>query len=293
MAEVKWIKIVTGIFDDEKICLIEDMPDADTVLVVWFKLLCLAGKTNNSGIVMLSDRIAYTDEMLAAVFRRPINTIRLALKIFEQYGMIEIIDGVIAITNWEKHQNQAKLETMREYNRLAKQEERQRKKQLLLSQGHVIDSQGTEIDIEEDKDKDIDKDIEEDKGKTGEKSPCPYSDIQNLYSSVCVSYPKVTRLSEARKKAIKARWVSGYGLDDFKALFEKAEASSFLKGKNDRNWQANFDWLIKDANMVKVLDGNYDNKGGQIGGCFTPNQRNNVATAGGNPPEVPKYGKIF
>ena len=53
---------------------------------------------------------------------------------------------------------------------------------------------------------------------------------------------------------------STYTVDDFKKLFEKAEASDFLKGANDRNWSATFDWLIKDANMAKVLDGNYNKK---------------------------------
>ena len=68
-------------------------------------------------------------------------------------------------------------------------------------------------------------------------------------------------MSEARKKAIKARYSSGYTLDDFTILFEKAEASTFLKGGNARNWRATFDWLIKDANMTKVLEGNYDDRG--------------------------------
>ena len=77
--------------------------------------------------------------------------------------------------------------------------------------------------------------------------------------SPMISYPKLKTLSDTRKKAIKAR-LNTYSLDDFKNLFEKAEQSDFLKGKNDRNWIATFDWLIKDANIAKVLDGNYDNK---------------------------------
>lgn len=84
--------------------------------------------------------------------------------------------------------------------------------------------------------------------------------VVDLFHSICISYPSVKTLSEARKKAIKAR-LNTYSLDDFKTLFEKAEASAFLKGSNDRNWTANFDWLIKDANMAKVIDGNYDNNG--------------------------------
>lgn len=89
--------------------------------------------------------------------------------------------------------------------------------------------------------------------------------IVNLYHTTCVSYPKVKTLSDARKKAINAR-LKCYSIDDFKTLFEKAEASDFLKGSNDRDWSANFDWLIKDANMAKVIDGNYDNKDKPLAG---------------------------
>ena len=105
MAEVKWIKICTDIFDDEKMSLIDAMPEHDGIIVIWFKLLCMAGKQNNGGVFMLSDKIAYTDEMLATIFRRPINIVRLALNTFEQFGMIEIVNNAYTIPNWEKHQN--------------------------------------------------------------------------------------------------------------------------------------------------------------------------------------------
>ena len=86
-----------------------------------------------------------------------------------------------------------------------------------------------------------------------------YNRIIEMYNSICISYPRVTTLSDARKRAIRAR-LKMYTYDDFKVLFEKAEESTFLKGGNDRNWAANFDWLLKDSNMAKVLDGNYANK---------------------------------
>ena len=83
-----------------------------------------------------------------------------------------------------------------------------------------------------------------------------YQQIVDLFNTICKSFPSVRSLSDARKKAIKAR-LNTYTVDDFKQCFENAEASSFLKGGNNRNWTANFDWLIKDSNMAKVLDGNY------------------------------------
>ena len=87
-----------------------------------------------------------------------------------------------------------------------------------------------------------------------------YQKIVDMYNDTCVSFPRLKTLSDSRKKAIKARFNSGYTYDDFKKLFEKAEQSTFLKGSNKNNWSATFDWLIKDSNMAKVLDGNYDNK---------------------------------
>ena len=107
---------------------------------------------------------------------------------------------------------------------------------------------------EEDKDKEEEKDIDK---ESKEKVTC--EQVVDLYRSICVSYPKVISLSEARKRAIRAR-LKMYSMDDFRMLFEKAEASSFLKGANNRNWSATFDWLLKESNMVKVLEGNYDNK---------------------------------
>ena len=165
MADVKWIKLCTDVFDDEKILLIESMPDCDSIIVIWFKLLCFAGKQNNGGVFMLNNKTAYTDEMLASIFRRPINTVRLALSTFENFGMIEIISNTYTIPNWEKHQNVDKMEEIREYNRLKQRESRAKKKLLQGVNDNVNDKSMTsqpcqDIDIDKDIDKDLDKDIE-------------------------------------------------------------------------------------------------------------------------------------
>lgn len=133
MAEVKWIKIVTDIFDDEKILLIESMPDRDAVIVIWFKLLCLAGKQNNGGVFMLNDKIAYTDEMLSTIFRRPINTVRLALDTFQHFGMVEIVNDTITIPNWERHQSLDKIQKGKEQNRKRVAAFRERQKLAMFS----------------------------------------------------------------------------------------------------------------------------------------------------------------
>lgn len=130
MSEVKWIKVTTDIFDDEKILLIESLPDADSIIVIWFKLLCLAGKCNNSGVFMMNDKIAYTESMLATIFRRKETTVRLALETFANFGMVEIIDNVITIPNWGKHQSVDKIEARSEYMRNYMKEYREKQKQI-------------------------------------------------------------------------------------------------------------------------------------------------------------------
>lgn len=101
------------------------------------------------------------------------------------------------------------------------------------------------------------------------KNNIDYQLIADMYNGTCVSLPRLTKLSDKRKKAIRARYNQGYTTEDFGSLFEKAESSSFLKGSNSRNWMASFDWLVADANMAKTLDGNYadrsDNGGGGNG----------------------------
>src|SRR5690625_2901246 len=164
MSNIKWIKLSTSMFEDEKIRLIEQMPDADTILVIWVKLLSQAGKTNASGYIYLSENIPYTEEMLATIFNRPVNTVRLALKTFEDFGMISIDENhFIEISNWEKHQNIEGMERVRKLNAERNRRYRERKKQQQIeskkdSDVNVTSRDGTDIDKE--LDIDIDKDKE-------------------------------------------------------------------------------------------------------------------------------------
>ena len=162
MADVKWIKITTDIFDDEKILLIESLPDAYSIIVVWFKLLCLAGKMNNSGVFVMSNKIAYTDKMLATIFRMKESTVQLALQTFEQFGMVKIIDGVITIPNWGKHQNLDQLESKKEYMRNYMTEYRARQKALLSGKPNCKTNSKTNVS---EADKERDKELEEEKEK--------------------------------------------------------------------------------------------------------------------------------
>jgi predicted phage replisome organizer len=158
MADVKWIKLSVNMFEDEKIRLIEALPEADTILIIWVKLLAQAGKTNASGYIYLNEHIPYTDEMLATIFNRPVGIVRLALRSFEQFGMIEINENhFISISNWEKHQNLDGLEKIREQERLRKQKQREKKKMIGSrdSHGTVPLSHATEVEVEEEREEEV------------------------------------------------------------------------------------------------------------------------------------------
>lgn len=153
MAEVKWIKITTNMFEDEKIDFIESLPESDAILVIWIKLLTLAGKANANGFIFLTEQIPYTDEMLSHKFRRPLSTVKLALNTFKKLGMVDYTeDGFLRLSNWEKHQNIQGLEKIKEQTRKRVADYRKRQKELPSSNvtcnATVTQGNATDIDID-------------------------------------------------------------------------------------------------------------------------------------------------
>ena len=80
--------------------------------------------------------------------------------------------------------------------------------------------------------------------------------IVDIYNQTCVSLPKVKILTEPRKRKLKTM-LKKYSVEDFETVFKKAEENSFLKGGGERGWKADFDWLIKEDHIVKILEGGY------------------------------------
>ena len=255
MADVKWIKITTDMFDNRKIKHLRRLPDGNNIVLIWVMLLTMAGRCNSGGMIFLTENIPYTPKMLADELDFEENTVRLALEALERLGMVVMSNGCFTIAGWSEHQNIDGMDKIRESKRLAQARWRAKQKALPPAVDSTVDStvDGERISVD-----DAEEDIEE-REEEKERDKIDYKGIVAAFNSICVSFPSVKALSDARKKAIKAR-MNTYSLDDFKTLFEKAEASSFLKGKNNSNWSATFDWLIKDSNMAKVLDGNYDDK---------------------------------
>ena len=278
MAEVKWIKIATDIFDDEKILLIESLPEGDSIIVIWFKLLALAGKSNNSGVFMINDKMPYTDEMLATIFRRNKNTVRLALETFSQFGMIEIIDDTITIPNWGKHQNLEQLENRRDYQREYQRKYRQKQKGIACKSNsedegedededlrkhlrkHLRKDDVNTLDKEEEREEDKIIDVS-DKSDTLSPTAADYAQIVAMWNKLdgLGNIKGIKGISDKgkRRNNVRARFKE-YGIEGFREAIDKIKDSDFLQGKNKKGWTVTFDWFILPSNFPKVLEGNYN-----------------------------------
>ena len=272
--------------------LIENLPSADSIIVIWFKLLCLAGKNNNSGVFILNDKIAYTDEMLATVFRRDINTVRLALKTFENYGMIEIVSGVYTIPNWGKYQNLDKIEQKSQYMRNYMQEYRKKQKDKIECKtnsklyGKVnskTNVSSAEVYNKELDNKELDnkeKEIEEENDLIVSKDTIRQTDVQRIIDEWNTleefGITPVKRMTSKREQAVKARIRQNH-MDDILEAIENIRHSSFLQGQNKEGWMITFDWFLKPGNFAKVFEGNYLDKSGNKPQSYMEKIQNRVS----------------
>lgn len=239
MAEVKWIKIVTDIFDNRKVKQIESLPEADSILVIWFKLICLAGSINDGGRIYFLENVPYTDEMLATQFRRPLNTVRMALDTFRQFGMIEIIDDFLCLPSWEKYQSTDKLEQIREQNRLRQKKwyDKQRALPNVSPNVSLTQPNATDIDI----DKDTDRDIESNKA---DKPPKPARHKYGQYSNVL--------LSDDDLKKLKSEF------SDWEKRIERLSEYMASTGKSYKNHLATIrNWARRDTEKKPSIDTDY------------------------------------
>lgn len=291
MSEITWIKLVTNVYTNKKINQIRKMKNGDSFFTVWIILMCIAGDANADGEVVIAQDMPYTDEMLASEMREPLEIVKEALAIFERFKMIVRTDGVIKLANWEKYQSVDRMAEIREYNRLAQQRSRASRSSeqvndnqsecqtnvndmSMTCQTNVNDKSMTSQRCQDtDKDKDIEVDIDVDADAEGEgdaegggtetvpaSAACPYAKIKEMYHLLCPSFPTIKSIDGSRRKAVAARWRTNPSRDTFRELFMLAENSSFLKGANDRNWTADFDWMMKQSNFTKIMEHRYDDK---------------------------------
>ena len=117
MTAMKWIKLSTALFEDDKMLLLGQLNHGRDLQLLWVKLLCLAGKQGKGGVFVLKEGVPYTPKMFADVFRMEESLVKKGLKVFSQYGMLELRDGVWTVTNWNRHQSMSAYEKKLNYDR--------------------------------------------------------------------------------------------------------------------------------------------------------------------------------
>lgn len=159
MAEVKWIKLNTDMFNNSKIKYLRRVPGGNDIILLWVMLLTKAGRCNSHGYIMLTENMPYDAEMLATEFDMELNTVKVALSMFKKLNMIEIENETIVISGWSEHQSLEKMEIVKEQNRLRQQKFKEKKKQKLIGNvtgnAKVTENNAIEEDKEEDKEEDI------------------------------------------------------------------------------------------------------------------------------------------
>jgi len=113
---------------------------------------------------------------------------------------------------------------------------------------------------------------------------CPHQKIIELYHQHCPSLPRVREWNTTRKTKLRARYMEKKerrDLDWWAGYFTAVEESDFLTGRKpahrDSSWQASLDWLVTAGNMIKVIEGNYKNKGGKSNGTGQKTVKGSIA----------------
>ena len=255
-----WIKLKNDVFDLPTIDWLADQPNGYAYIVLYQKLCLLTANNGGELTRKVGEMIVpYNVKKIAEITRFDFDTVAIAMELYKTLGLIyEQNDGVLQLTGIEDMVgSESKWAEKKRIQRQKKATlEGQKEDNVPLLSGDNVRQEIRDKSLEI-RDQSIESEI--DSSSAASSVPrVPYEKIGEMYNRICKSFPRCTSLSDARKKAIKARFASGYTIEDFQREFEKAEASSFLKGQNNRNWMASFDWLLKDSNMAKVLDGNYD-----------------------------------
>jgi predicted phage replisome organizer len=235
MAEVTWFKVLTDIFADDKIKILQSMPEGDSLLVMWFKVLSQAGKTNDGGYIYLKKNIPYTFGMFATLFGKQQQLVELAMRTFTEFGMIDIDEnGYVFVTNWEKHQSIDALEKIKEQDRIRSSNYRERKR-LELKANHVtvtLQSQSNhatelELDLELEKEK-------KKKNKELKEYPADTVELTNhLIDLMLLNNPNVkipTNLDKWNDDMEKLERIDKYDYMQIRSVIDWCQQDSFWKG---------------------------------------------------------------
>ncbi len=272
-----YLKLKENFFDSDAMIVLESMQDGYLYSNILMKLYLRSLK--NEGKLMFNDRIPYNAEILAQVTRHKVGVVEKAIQIFQELDLIEILEnGAIFILDIQNFIGQSSTEAdrVRVYRNKIEAEKKALSGACTNVRTNVrqtYDKCAPEIekDLDLEKEREIEKELERDitpkekdntpKGEMISKPKIDYQKFVNYWNNTCLDLPKVIKLTKSRKQAIRLR-LNEFGEDEILRAIDETASSDFLCGKvND--FTASFDWILKTANLTKILEGNYKNKKSQ------------------------------
>jgi predicted phage replisome organizer len=254
MAEnVQWIRLKVGMFDGNsfkkiKRAKIGGVAFRDKLTAVWFELLDLAGKSNANGYLVDNNEIPYrTFEDIAIMLDREEKEIELCMQFFINEKMVEIVDDIFCLTNFMQYQNQEGLDKIREQKRLRQARWRERKAQGLV--GYVDEKASTTPSTDGLLSNSLSNSLSDSKSNISD-------EVISKYNTICTNLSKVLKKTPKREKAIKS-FLKEMTVEEFENACKMANETDFLVGKNEKGWRADFDFIIKQDNAIKILEGKY------------------------------------
>lgn len=278
-----YMRLKEDFFDSDEIKILEGMPNGYKYTNLLLKLYLKSLKMG--GALRLNEYIPFDDEMIASVCNMDIDTVRVAMNLYKKLGIVDILDdGTIYMLQIQELIGKSSTEAERK-QRYRKQIELQKMKQIECRNdengedwdncpdiyGTSVGQHPPEIEIEREIELEIEIEKEKEEYSADEQSTpalaptptvkTPYQEIISLYHEICISLPKVRELTDTRKKNIKSRYLQmGSDLQQMRAFFDRVERSDFLTYRNGK-FTANLDWIFTQRNYVKIIEGQYDNKG--------------------------------
>ena len=254
-----WLKLKDDFFKNKKIKKLRKISGGDTFTIIYLKLQLLS--INTEGILEYTGLEKTFEEELALDIDEDPDNIKITLNYLLSCGLMEPLNkSEYKLPEVEKNTGHECASTIRSRRYRNKQKALQcNADATLVQQSSNANETIMQLDCNDkqhncntekeiDTDKEIDTEIE-----------IKLKKVIALFNSICISFPKCHKVNNAVLISLNQS-LFNYDIDDFKKLFEKAESSDFLKGNNSQNWSASFSWLIKENNMLKVLEGKYDNK---------------------------------
>lgn len=214
---------------------------------LWMHLLLIVNHKDNKwrGEVIKRGSTVTSYAQLSIQTGLTVQQVRTSLKKLQKTGEVTKVTSskntVIIVTNYDKYQDTNKQDNNQTNNELTNNQQSGNKQ--------VTTNKNDKKDKNEKNDKNINNILS-----------IPYDEIVELFNRKCKKLSSVIKLTDKRKKSIKARYEEYGNIDIFETLFDKANDSDFLCGENDKGWKANFDWLMNPNNMIKVLEDRYANK---------------------------------